>query len=273
MANSTRPAEFLYDNMMIHATVVHAGPPVAGAASCSTSAARASTRGSRPSRSRRRRCSPARSSRPTRRTPWPRSPASSSAAPTARSTAATSSRPCRPTSTARATTSTSRAATSCRRSCASSTTPSCAGDRRGRDLGHRHADARVPPRRRPRRRLPLPDGATTTTPGTSTSAPALDVTIRELAETVRDIVHPGAELVFDASKPDGMPRKVLDVAKINALGWTAADRARRRHPLHLRVVPRPGPSGPARRLPVRLIEGRPVGPTVGVPRSHRPIRR
>ncbi len=49
----------------------------------------------------------------------------------------------------------------------------------------------------------------------------IDITIRELAETVRDIVHPEAELVFDGSKPDGMPRKVLDVSKINALGWNA----------------------------------------------------
>jgi GDP-L-fucose synthase len=46
-----------------------------------------------------------------------------------------------------------------------------------------------------------------------------DLTIRDLAELVRDIVHPGAELVFDTSKPDGMPRKVLDVSKLNALGW------------------------------------------------------
>lgn len=47
-----------------------------------------------------------------------------------------------------------------------------------------------------------------------------DITIRELAETVRDIVHPSAELVFDASKPDGMPRKVLDVSKLKGLGWS-----------------------------------------------------
>ena len=38
----------------------------------------------------------------------------------------------------------------------------------------------------------------------------VDLTIRELAETVRDLVHPEGKLVFDTSRPDGMPRKVLD---------------------------------------------------------------
>jgi GDP-L-fucose synthase len=46
-----------------------------------------------------------------------------------------------------------------------------------------------------------------------------DLSIRELAETVRDIVHPGAELAFDPSKPDGTPRKLLDVSRLHALGW------------------------------------------------------
>jgi GDP-L-fucose synthase len=46
-----------------------------------------------------------------------------------------------------------------------------------------------------------------------------DLTIRELAETVRDIVHPEAELVFDATKPDGTPKKLLDVSRLHALGW------------------------------------------------------
>jgi GDP-L-fucose synthase len=46
-----------------------------------------------------------------------------------------------------------------------------------------------------------------------------DLTIRELAETVRDIVHPGAELAFDTTKPDGTPRKLLDVSRLHALGW------------------------------------------------------
>ena len=46
-----------------------------------------------------------------------------------------------------------------------------------------------------------------------------DLTIRELAETVRDIVHPQAQLVFDTTKPDGTPRKLLDVSRLHALGW------------------------------------------------------
>ncbi len=46
-----------------------------------------------------------------------------------------------------------------------------------------------------------------------------DISIRELAETVRSVVHPDAELVFDVTKPDGMPRKVLDVSRLHALGW------------------------------------------------------
>jgi len=48
-----------------------------------------------------------------------------------------------------------------------------------------------------------------------------DLSIRELAEAVRDVVNPAAELVFDHSKPDGTPRKVLDVTRLTALGWTA----------------------------------------------------
>jgi GDP-L-fucose synthase len=46
-----------------------------------------------------------------------------------------------------------------------------------------------------------------------------DLTIRELAEMVRDIVQPQAQLVFDPSKPDGTPRKLLDVSRLHALGW------------------------------------------------------
>src|SRR6266511_2014855 len=46
-----------------------------------------------------------------------------------------------------------------------------------------------------------------------------DLTIRELAETVRDIVYPEAKLIFDPSKPDGTPRKLLDVSRLHDLGW------------------------------------------------------
>jgi GDP-L-fucose synthase len=46
-----------------------------------------------------------------------------------------------------------------------------------------------------------------------------DLSIRELAELIRDIIHPEASLKFDASKPDGMPRKLLDVSRLHALGW------------------------------------------------------
>ncbi len=46
-----------------------------------------------------------------------------------------------------------------------------------------------------------------------------DLSIRELADMVREIVHPDADLVFDATKPDGTPRKLLDVARLRALGW------------------------------------------------------
>jgi GDP-L-fucose synthase len=49
-----------------------------------------------------------------------------------------------------------------------------------------------------------------------------DISIRELALLIRDIVHPDAELVFDTSKPDGTPRKLLDVSRLTELGWTAS---------------------------------------------------
>jgi GDP-L-fucose synthase len=48
----------------------------------------------------------------------------------------------------------------------------------------------------------------------------VDLSIKELAERVREKVYPAARLVFDTTKPDGMPRKVLDVSKLHGLGWT-----------------------------------------------------
>jgi GDP-L-fucose synthase len=46
-----------------------------------------------------------------------------------------------------------------------------------------------------------------------------DLSVRELADAVRAIVYPDAALEWDASKPDGMPRKLLDVSRLHALGW------------------------------------------------------
>jgi GDP-L-fucose synthase len=46
-----------------------------------------------------------------------------------------------------------------------------------------------------------------------------EITIRELAELVAEIVGFSGQLVFDASKPDGTPRKLLDVSRLHSLGW------------------------------------------------------
>jgi len=46
-----------------------------------------------------------------------------------------------------------------------------------------------------------------------------DLSISELAQAIREIVHPQAEIVFDTSKPDGTPRKQLDVSRLHDLGW------------------------------------------------------
>jgi GDP-L-fucose synthase len=50
----------------------------------------------------------------------------------------------------------------------------------------------------------------------------VDCTIRELAETVSKVTGYAGRLVFDASKPDGTPRKLLDVGRLTALGWRAS---------------------------------------------------
>jgi GDP-L-fucose synthase len=48
-----------------------------------------------------------------------------------------------------------------------------------------------------------------------------DVTIRELAELICRVVGYDGELAFDATKPEGVPRKLLDVSKLKGLGWQA----------------------------------------------------
>ncbi len=48
-----------------------------------------------------------------------------------------------------------------------------------------------------------------------------DLTIRELAELIKEVVGYRGEIVFDTSKPDGTPRKLLDVSRLHQLGWRA----------------------------------------------------
>ncbi|WP_020154095.1 GDP-L-fucose synthase [Caldibacillus debilis] len=49
-----------------------------------------------------------------------------------------------------------------------------------------------------------------------------DISIKELAEKIKNVVGYQGEIKFDTSKPDGTPRKLVDVSRINALGWKAS---------------------------------------------------
>ena len=75
--------------------------------------------------------------------------------------------------------------------------------------------------------LPLEPSASPLEPCTLDLAPVInigvghDLTIRELAETVAATVGYTGKLEFDASKPDGTPRKLMDVDRLNAMGWQA----------------------------------------------------
>jgi len=46
-----------------------------------------------------------------------------------------------------------------------------------------------------------------------------DISIKDLALLIKKIVGYSGELKFDSSKPDGTPRKLMDVSKIHSLGW------------------------------------------------------
>ena len=59
-------------------------------------------------------------------------------------------------------------------------------------------------------------------PRTINVGTGVDVTIRELAEQVAAAVGYTGETRWDSSKPDGTPRKVLDVGRLHALGWRAS---------------------------------------------------
>ena len=56
-------------------------------------------------------------------------------------------------------------------------------------------------------------------PETINVGTGVDVTIRELASTIADVVGYTGQVVWDSSKPDGTPRKLLDVSRLRALGW------------------------------------------------------
>jgi GDP-L-fucose synthase len=63
-------------------------------------------------------------------------------------------------------------------------------------------------------------------PSPQSPAPALinvgsgeEVTIRELALLIKDVVGFAGEMIFDTTKPDGTPRKLCDVGKLHAMGW------------------------------------------------------
>jgi len=47
----------------------------------------------------------------------------------------------------------------------------------------------------------------------------IDLSIRELAETIKEVVGYKGNLLFDSSKPNGSPRKLLNVSKLNSMGW------------------------------------------------------
>ena len=47
----------------------------------------------------------------------------------------------------------------------------------------------------------------------------IDLSIGDLARLVGEVVYPGARIAFDTTKPDGTPRKLLDVSRLHALGW------------------------------------------------------
>jgi GDP-L-fucose synthase len=59
-------------------------------------------------------------------------------------------------------------------------------------------------------------------PGLVNIGTGKDISIRDLAEMMKEIIGYKGTLVFDATKPDGTPRKLMDVSKIHSFGWQAA---------------------------------------------------
>jgi GDP-L-fucose synthase len=46
-----------------------------------------------------------------------------------------------------------------------------------------------------------------------------DITIRELAETIQNVIGHQGQIIWDTEKPDGTPRKLMDVSKMKSIGW------------------------------------------------------
>jgi GDP-L-fucose synthase len=67
-----------------------------------------------------------------------------------------------------------------------------------------------------------------------------EVSIRELAQTIAEVVGYKGDLAFNTTKPDGMPRKVLNVSQVNQSGWSAttplADGLRATYEWYLRAI-------------------------------------
>jgi len=59
-------------------------------------------------------------------------------------------------------------------------------------------------------------------PGLINIGTGKDISIKELAVMIKEITDYKGEIVFDTSKPDGTPRKLLDVSKLSSLGWKAS---------------------------------------------------
>src|SRR5215467_4977597 len=149
----------------------------------------------------------------------PRSPGSSFVRPTVASMRAISYRRCRRIFAAPATISIPRPATSRRHYCAACTKPKWRVLRKS-SSGQRHASARV---------LYVDDLADAGIhllqhhSGEShiNIGAGYDVTIAEFAEHIKRCVGFEGRIVYDTSRPDGTPRKLLDSSRIQALGWSA----------------------------------------------------
>ena len=59
-------------------------------------------------------------------------------------------------------------------------------------------------------------------PGLINTGIGVDISINELAEMIKDIVGYNGKIVFDSSKADGTPRKLIDISKLAAFGWKSS---------------------------------------------------